>query len=444
MTAVATEKSEHCARILIVDDEEGIRHSLRDILEDEGYQVLLAESGAEALNMVSIARPDLVLLDIWMPGMDGMETLSSLKAVFPALAVVMMSGHASISTAVEATKYGAADFVEKPLDLENTLSVIERALEALPEVQEDEISKLEEIVSEKKNQIPELKRTVFEEPYWKGDPVAQKTLANSTLIYGQGLHSGKKSGLILQPLPIDSGIHFMGVDNAPAVPAHIAYVQSTGFATTLRLGKTEVSTIEHLMSALAAYGITNLLVKCNGEVPVLDGSSQEFCRLIEEAGVEEQSEPLYAIKLREKIELKGKGNESLTLEPADEFVIDYTLDYPEPLGKQHLVFTLSDVEAYKREIAPARTFGFVKDVGQLQKMGLAQGGRFDNFVLYGDDGAINDKLRFENEAVRHKILDAIGDLALLGRPLQAKVTAVMTGHSDNVNILKLLREKMAE
>jgi UDP-3-O-acyl N-acetylglucosamine deacetylase len=223
------------------------------------------------------------------------------------------------------------------------------------------------------------------------------------------------------------------------VPAHVDFVESTGFATTVRLGQTQAGTIEHLMSALCAYGISNLLIKCNSEVPVMDGSAREFCRLFDDVGLTEQDGEWYDIKIPELIQV-GNGKEWIKIEPADTFSIDYTLRYPEPVGEQQFTFELKDPEAYRSQIAPSRTFSFVKDVGHLQKQGLALGGRFDNFLLIGTEGAINDAWRFPNEPVRHKILDAIGDLYLLGRPLCGKVTACMTGHSDNIALLKAVRE----
>jgi UDP-3-O-acyl N-acetylglucosamine deacetylase len=225
------------------------------------------------------------------------------------------------------------------------------------------------------------------------------------------------------------------------VPAHVDFVESTGFATTVRLGQTQAGTIEHLMSALCAYGISNVLIKCNGEVPVMDGSAREFCRLFEEVGLTEQDGEWYEIDIRKVIEV-GDDKESIRIEPADEFSVEYTLRYPEPVGEQQFSFTLTDAASYRDQIAPARTFSFVKDVGQLQRQGLALGGRFDNFLLIGPEGAINDEWRFSNEPVRHKVLDAIGDLFLLGRRLRGKVTARMTGHSDNVAILKKVRDEL--
>src|SRR5262249_51529868 len=161
---------------------------------------------------------------------------------------------------------GAKDFVEKPLDLTATLDTVRRVLsgseDAVPEPGPET-----DIHSDSSSR-PKIHPKVFLEQGLKGRAVPQRTLRSTALLYGQGLHTGKKSGLVLEPLPPDSGIHFVGVGESSAVPAHVDYVVSTGFATTLRGAETKVGTIEHLMSALAAFGITNLLVKCNGEVPV--------------------------------------------------------------------------------------------------------------------------------------------------------------------------------
>jgi UDP-3-O-acyl N-acetylglucosamine deacetylase len=229
------------------------------------------------------------------------------------------------------------------------------------------------------------------------------------------------------------------VSDNRAVPAHIDYVGSTGYATTIRIGTTQVATIEHVMSACNAYGISNLLIKCDGEVPVLDGSSLEFCHLFEEVGLVDQPGEWHRILIREPIRVET-GKASIELQPFDGFEIDYTLEYPAPVGRQRFVFRLDDPSVYRKEIAPARTFGFVKDISALQKQGLALGGRFDNFVLFGEDGPVNCELRFPDEPVRHKIMDACGDLYLLGRRLQARVIARMTGHSQNISLLKKVRE----
>ena len=448
-TAAITDKQMiESATILVVDDESSIRKTLNGILEDEGYRVVLAQSAEAALKAIKRELPDLIVLDIWMPGMDGIETLQYIKSSYPDLPVIMISGHATIQTAVRATQLGASDFIEKPLDLESTLQAVRKSLSdasSQTTANKNELSTtnsaLEPVSADQPSaHPPKVNAIVFRSNRVQaGSARAQKTLSDTALLYGQGLHTGAKSGLILEPLPENSGIHFAAVGHEEVVPAHYDFVESTGFATTVKLGSTQAGTIEHLMSALAAYGITNLLIKCNGEVPVMDGSAIEFCRLIEDVGLTEQSAQISTIKITEPIEL-GEGKESIRVEPSEGFQIEYMLDYPDPLGVQRREFCLDDIESYKKEIATARTFGFVKDIELLQKHGLALGGRFDNFVLFGEDGPINTELRYDDEPVRHKILDAIGDLYLLGRQIEGRVIARMTGHSDNIALLGKIRE----
>ena len=430
----------HPGPILIVDDEASIRKSLEGVLSDEGYTCALASDGADALAQLQSLHPSLVLLDIWMPGMDGIETLRRMKAARPETPVIMMSGHATISTAIKATKVGASDFIEKPLELELVLNAIRRALGTRETVRGSAAGEVDRSIEHQSPEgVPELQPVVFGNQTLRGALMPQRTLARSAVLYGQGLHSGKKSGLIFEPLGPGSGIHFVGVSDNRAIPAHLDFVESTGYATTIRLGTTHVATIEHVMSALNAYGVSNLLIKCNGEVPVLDGSSVEFCALFEEVGFKNQIGDWHQIVVKEPLGIDA-GKASIRLEPCDAFEIDYTLEYPAPVGKQRFVFRLDDPAIYRKEIAPARTFGFARDIGQLQRQGLALGGRFDNFVLFGEEGPINDALRFPDEPVRHKIMDMIGDLYLLGRRLQARVVARMTGHTQNIAVLKKVRE----
>jgi UDP-3-O-[3-hydroxymyristoyl] N-acetylglucosamine deacetylase len=432
----------HDTLVLVVDDEASIRRSLEAILKDEGISVIEAPDGASAISMLIQHKPSLVLLDIWMPGIDGLETLKKIKEISPHTPVVMISGHATISTAVAATRLGAADFLEKPLGLTTTIEVVRRVLEQNNSTHADTTPTWEAIEPSTVGPLRQsvsLNPIVFSHQTMRGALRTQKTIAHAAILYGQGLHSGRKSGLILEPLPPNSGIHFVGVSETTTVPAHVDFVESTGFATTVRLGHTQAGTIEHLMSALCAYGISNLLIKCNSEVPVMDGSALEFCKLFDSVGLTEQDGEWYEIAVQEPVQI-GNGKEWIRIEPADTLSINYTLRYPEPVGEQQFTFTLTDPASYRSEIAPSRTFSFVKDVGHLQKQGLALGGRFDNFLLIGAEGAINDAWRFPNEPVRHKILDAIGDLYLLGRPLRGKITACMTGHSDNIAILKKVRQ----
>jgi UDP-3-O-acyl N-acetylglucosamine deacetylase len=271
----------------------------------------------------------------------------------------------------------------------------------------------------------------------------QRTLKQSMVLYGTGLHSGKKTGLLLQPLPPHSGILFGSISSDEVVPAHLDFVQTTDFATSLKRGRAIAKTVEHLMAVLHAYRITNLMVKMIEEIPIMDGSALDFCKMVEEAGVEEQEEKMNELIIGRKMEVIHK-HKSLIIEPADIFSIQFLLDYPPPIGQQTLDFVLESEEIFKDQIAPARTFGFVKDIEKLERMGLGGGGRLHNIILVDDEKIVNTELRFRDEFVRHKILDLIGDFYLLNRPIRGKVTAHLTGHTENIALMKKIQESTRE
>ncbi len=736
------------ARILVVDDEEDILNMLSGSLEDEGYEVLTARDGAEAMQLVRTNHPEIIFLDIWLPGMDGIQTLKAIKEFDTDIEVVIMTGHGTVNTAVQAIKLGAADFLEKPLSLDVVLETIRKILEqaliqreAGPEARlraprRDElignstavrtlrkaISRLgkeegpvlivgepgtgkelvarilhekkhgkrrpmlkftstiwpteeleEEIfgssgngglkgrnarkslfeqasgkilyldaidqlplsvqtrlaqqlkerrkaratpsglpkgpvriiasttkdpdrarregviseellqcfqgrilkitaLSERKSDIPDLTRfflktlcldygrkpkeiddkalqalVAFDWPgnvkelkniverlvisvpisritekdippsirntadtqtdgarsqayemwdsyqeasdAWDKDYLLyhikkqggdlkktakalrmdprrlarkvdklglmpetvpakpsprQRTLRRSVVLAGQGLHSGVKTGLILTPQPPNSGILFGNISTGEIVPVHVDHVQSTGYATCLQKGTTSAKTTEHFLAVLHSYRISNLLVKIEDELPIMDGSALDFCAIVEDAGIEEQEAALEEIVIDKKyvIGKEGPDEKFLCVEPADTFEVHYVLDYPEPIGRQEATFTLNNEKDFKKLIAPARTFGFVKDIEKLESMGLVSGGKLTNVILVDEEKVVNTTLRFPDEFARHKILDILGDFYLLGRPVRGKVTAQMTGHSENVAMMKLIREQM--
>ncbi len=735
------------AKILLVDDEPEIVRTLSESLEDEGYEVWSARDGSEAMARVRASHPDIIFLDIWLPGMDGIETLRAIKEFDADIEVVIMTGHGNVNTAVQAIKLGAFDFLEKPLSLDTILEVIRKILEQsalqkdLPETRlrsgrrdelignsdavrklrreiakmsredgpvlilgeagtgkelvarilsgqetgrrkplvkfnctiwpEDEIEETlfgpdphghakkkearkslleqtagrtlyldaidelplsaqtrlaaylderrkahaqepspktgpawilasstqdlekaekegwfsQELLScfrgrviripplrERKSDVPELvqfflktqceeygrkpkeiddealqilvaydwpgnvkelknivERLVISVPIsrisqkdippsirgvvspeaegsriqayemWSSyqeaaqvwekeylthhlrkhngdvratakaldmDPrtlarkmeklglrsspippdrmVRQKTLKRSVVLAGQGLHSGIKTGLILSPLPPNSGILFGNINTGESVPAHLDYVDSTDYATCLRKGSTVARTTEHLLAVLHSYRIHNLLVKINDELPIMDGSALDFCAMVEDAGTDDQDAFLEEIVIDRKYVVGEEGPQTkfIRIEPADCFQVHYILQYPEPIGRQEARFVLTNASDFKEEIAPARTFGFVRDIEKLERMGLASGGRLHNVILVDDEKVVNTTLRFPDEFARHKILDILGDFYLLGRPIRGKITAQMTGHTDNYALMKLIREQM--
>ncbi|HSF31942.1 MAG TPA: UDP-3-O-acyl-N-acetylglucosamine deacetylase [Candidatus Tectomicrobia bacterium] len=729
--------------ILIVDDEASILHALKGILADEGFDVVQAQDGEVALRLIQEQPVDLVLLDIWMPGMDGIQTLQRIKALQTSICVIVMSGHGNIETAVKATRLGAFDYLEKPLSLDNVLSavntafdhlwktrdhqwveVVQAAVEPLIGVSrplqelrvqleaaaqheapllilgepgsgkefvarlihqrqhhrrpfvrlygdalsddalervfdgEDSLSALlgamddlelgddieggtlyldglerlsppalhtftrligsarpqhgrgwaplrmrvvaaslpgtgqdtgigalpEELQrvfaatslitiplrhriedmpllaeyflrraartygSSPKELHPEarqvlmaydwpgnvkelkatLERVVLTTPRqiigvenlphhlvnpagssidvaacggyaslkearraWERQYLAeqlrkhrwntartaqalqlnerslqrrlqvlgirgrvapgrvavpQRTLQRSVVIHGQGLQSGVKTGMILAPLPPNSGILFGDIATGETVPAQAAYVESTGYATTLRRGLVTARTVEHIMAALHMYRITNVLVKIGGEVPFMDGSARDFCQLIEEAGVAEQAADAPLLKIRERHVwgLEDPDEKHFIVEPASQLTITYHLRYAPPIGRQQYTFVADSAAHFKAAIAPARTFGFVKEIEQLHALGMANGGRLTNVILVDESHIINTELRFPDEFVRHKVLDLLGDLYLTGKFVHGKITAYLTGHTENLALVKFLQSLSPE
>lgn len=415
--------------ILIVDDEPGILATLGGVLADQGYSTVSTASGAEALRLYSTERPDVVLLDVWLPDRDGLETLEALRELDPTASVIMMSGHGTTATAVKAIKMGAVDYLEKPLSYNQAAEAVAGALRARRELGPEP----QRFGADRKLSPPPAFALL------RDSPRPQRTIRHSSVVYGLGLHSGGRTGMVIQPLPPDSGIHILTLPTGEMIPAHIGSVADTDYATTLGREGASVKTVEHLFSALHAAGVTNLLVKLHGEVPVLDGSALDFCRTLEQIGVEDQAATRREVVIDRPYQV-GSGDKELRIEPYDGFAVSYFLRYPPPIGEQFFDFDLRSFADYVREIAPARTFGFMRDLKMMAELGLGSGGRLDNFILVGEDDVINTELRFPNEFVRHKILDIVGDLYLLGYPLRGKVTARLTGHRDNIALLRSILE----
>lgn len=416
--------------ILIVDDEPGILEAMQGILDDEGFRTIVTTSGDEALRLFEVDRPDVVFLDIWLPDRDGLETLQAIRRIDPHAAVVMMSGHGTSATAVRSIKMGAHDYLEKPLSYDQTLHAIRSALEARSGAASD--AEVLEASRDRVEPVREFPRPA-ELTLLSETSRPQRTLATSMVIYGLGLHSGSRTGMVLQPLPPDTGIHFLTLPRGVVIPAHVNSVADTEYATTLTGHGESIRTVEHLMSALHAAGISNLLVKVHGEIPVLDGSALEFCTRLEEVGIVDQDAPIREIVIDRTFEV-ATGNKRLVIEPWDRFRVSYQLSYPPPVGDQFFDFELESFAGYKAEVAPARTFGFMRDMKMINELGLGSGGRLDNFILVGEDDVVNTELRFPDEFVRHKVLDIIGDLYLLGYPIRGRVTAALTGHRDNIQL----------
>ena len=255
-----------------------------------------------------------------------------------------------------------------------------------------------------------------------------------------------KPALSCSPCLPGSGIIFGDISSGNTIPAKVENVQSTEYATSLRKGYASVSTIEHIMATLHMYRVHNLLIKIGDEAPVMDGSAKDFCQLIEDGDFEEQDEPYEELVIDKTYTFgsKEEGGAHISIEPYDGFKVSYHMEYPAPIGIMEHTFEFKGAESFKEEIAPARTFGFVKDVAMLNKMGFGVGGKLDNFILLGDEKVLNTTLRYENEFARHKILDILGDFYLLGKPIRGYIKAHKSGHTQNIGLLKAIKEDLAQ
>jgi UDP-3-O-[3-hydroxymyristoyl] N-acetylglucosamine deacetylase len=268
----------------------------------------------------------------------------------------------------------------------------------------------------------------------------QHTIKRPVTLEGVGLHSGKQATVTISPAPEDTGIVFRaGTDRIAAVPESVV---NSHYATTIGKNGTRVQTVEHLMAAAAGLGIDNLEIKVDGpEIPALDGSAKPFVALLATAGRSQQSARRRPLALPSPVRV-GSGARWIHVFPSTAFRVSYTLDVDHPaIGTQVLSWTPASERSFADDVAPARTYGFLKDLGIMRKKGLARGGSLDNAVVLAKGGPLNG-LRYRDEFVRHKILDLIGDLALLGRPILAHVVARNGGHTLNVELVLAIQRAL--
>ncbi|MFD2367632.1 UDP-3-O-acyl-N-acetylglucosamine deacetylase [Pseudoduganella sp. GCM10020061] len=278
----------------------------------------------------------------------------------------------------------------------------------------------------------------------------QRTIKQLVRTTGVGLHSGTKVELTLRPAAPDSGITFRRVDLDPIVefPASAGIVGETRMASVLVKDKARVSTVEHLMSACAGLGIDNMIIDVSAEeIPIMDGSASSFVFLLQQAGVQEQAAPKKFIRVLKDIEVRqGTGNHEkwARLSPHNGFKLDFFIEFNHPAvdgTMQRASVDFGDI-TYVHDVARARTFGFMQDVESLRGLGLARGGSLENAIVMDEYRILNsDPLRYEDEFVRHKILDAIGDLYMVGHPLLASYTAHKSGHALNNDLLRAMLEQ---
>ncbi|HET6278938.1 MAG TPA: UDP-3-O-acyl-N-acetylglucosamine deacetylase [Candidatus Polarisedimenticolia bacterium] len=268
---------------------------------------------------------------------------------------------------------------------------------------------------------------------------SQRTIADAVDIEGAGLHSGAPARLRILPAEPDAGISFVRRDlGGITIPAAHRYLQDSSYATTLGRDSAAVATVEHLLSALHGVGIDNATIEVDGpEIPILDGSALPFVEAMHAAGRRRQRARRRYLGLQTPISIR-RGDRTILALPSNELRITYAIDFPHSAIGYQVWSARLDRSSFATAIAPARTFCLLRDVEAMQKAGLALGGSLDNAVVVGDDGVLNESLRFPDECVRHKVLDLIGDLALLGMPLRAHVIAFKGGHGTHAELVGAL------
>jgi UDP-3-O-[3-hydroxymyristoyl] N-acetylglucosamine deacetylase len=262
----------------------------------------------------------------------------------------------------------------------------------------------------------------------------QRTIQRAVSLSGIGLHSGKPVEVSIAPAPVNSGIVFHVVGHDDPIPAAAESVVDSHYATTVGRNGTRIQTVEHLMAAAAGLGIDNLKITVDGaEIPATDGSAKPFVTLLSRAGRTTQAAPRRRIVIPHPIHI-GAGGRWIRIVPSDVFRISYTLDHEHPAIGTLALSCVPTERMFIEDFAPARTYGFLEDLGRLRRNGLARGGSLENAIVVGQRGVLNG-LRYRDEFVRHKILDLIGDLALLGRPVLGHVIARNAGHDLNVRLV---------
>ena len=422
-------------KVLIIDDEEDILSSCKNVLEDEDYDVDIAKDYDEALKIFESKKIDLVFLDVWLPNTDGLDILSNIKEKYPKTAVIMMSGHAGVETAVRATKLGAYDFLEKPISISKLLSSCEEVLNKKENNKNEEnLNYLNEHENHSKSKLKYR--------------IPQRTIAKSVVVSGFALMEGRKTALTLVPAEVNTGIVFIDINTNTHIKLsheNILSKDKSGAvnSTALINGNRYIKTTEHFLAALHMMGITNLIVKCDGEVPNVDGSALVFCDALKEAGFIEQEDYIEPIVIdRELIYGKVDDNETyIILSPYDGLEVNLRIDFSGSIGVQQYDYKFESFEQFSEDIGKARSFNTLDNIDYAQKMGMAGSGMIGSHIILCEGKVINTKLHFDNEFVRHKILDIIGDLYILARPIKAKIIANKSSHSFNHSVVHDIANK---
>ncbi|TRZ94977.1 bifunctional UDP-3-O-[3-hydroxymyristoyl] N-acetylglucosamine deacetylase/3-hydroxyacyl-ACP dehydratase [bacterium] len=269
----------------------------------------------------------------------------------------------------------------------------------------------------------------------------QKTIANEISMTGTGLHTAGKARIVIKPAPVDSGINFVRTDlpGKPVIKASIEHLLPESFSqrrTSIGDGDTKIHTIEHLMAALAGSGIDNAFIEIDSdEIPGMDGSSLNFLKLLDKAGVQEQEKSRKYFQIREPVFVEESGSSVIAL-PSSKYRISYLLDYNRPFMKAQFFEIDFNSENFKSELARARTFCLEEEAVELQNQGLGKGANYDNTLVVSKSGIVKNRLRYEDEFIRHKILDLVGDIFLLGYQIKGHIIALKSGHALNLKLAK--------
>lgn len=435
--------------ICIVDDQPHICSTVSAILADEGYKTIVFQDAESFWHSLDTQEPSLVLLDIWLPGVDGLELLKRLHERFPTLPIIMMSGHAGIETAVTAIKAGAYDFMEKPLHLEVLLEKVDAAISHRPSKNGSTSAAGAGLDTANRESVIHTGAVDVVE---SSEP--QRTIGENIVLNGVGLLSGRKTGIILSPLGVNEGIVFQTLDGQ-TIPGHITALENfsktdpakifSANSTTLVSGNQQVRTVEHLLATFSIHGLTNVLIKVDDEIPNIDGSAKDFNDLIAKVGIVEQQVPAKIAVIRKKI---GVGKEAsqekhLYVEPFKGFEIVMRVDYPQPIGEQMFTFN-PEKGSFSEEIAPARSFNTFENIDLAQRLGKVGSGYLNSHIIMHEGKVINTELRYPDEFVRHKVLDLLGDLYLLGLSIRGRVVANMTSHGSNQALVKRLYQAIQQ
>ncbi len=268
---------------------------------------------------------------------------------------------------------------------------------------------------------------------------AQRTLKRKVSFEGIGLHTGKHSCVTLKPAAPDTGVTFIRTDKPALIKAHVGAVIDTAFATTIGINGIKIGTVEHILAAVAGLGIDNIIIEVAGpEIPILDGSSTDLIGIILKAGIARQDKKRPFLRILRPVIFED-GHSSIAALPYNGSRITYSIFFNHSgIGEQRISIDITE-ENFVAEIAPARTFGFLKDIEYLRSNGLAKGGSLENAVVMSEKGVLNASgLRFKDEFVRHKVLDSIGDFSLIGFPIYGHIVANKSGHSCNIRFLRKL------